>query len=102
VHSRLYDHAVNQHVTKHNEQLEMKKALLNGVPMAKWEAEKMELGGPSKWVVDQRNAEGAGGTKERTKSRDGMIDLSGDAPINVLEYNPRYNFILEKIRFGGD
>ena len=103
VHTRLYDHAVNQQVTKHNEQLEMKKALLNGVPMAKWETERMEVGGgASKWVVDVKQAEGTMGNRERNKSRDGMIELGGEAPINVLEYNPKYNFILEKIRFGGD
>jgi hypothetical protein len=99
VHERLYDHAINQHVTKHNEQLEMKKALLNGVPMAKWEQERMSADGASKWVADARNKEGTNAQRERNKSRDGMIELSGEAPINVLEYNPKYNFILEKIRF---
>ena len=103
VHARLYDHAINHHVTKHNEQLEMKKSLLNGVPMAKWEAVKMEVGGESGWVKEVREGEGRK-VRERGESKDGsgMIGDGAEAPINVLEYNPKYNFILEKIRFGGE
>ena len=79
----------------------MKRSLLQGIPQAKWESSKMSVdGSPASWVQQARETSNAAANRERLKSRDGMIDLSGEAPINVLEYNPKYNFILEKIRFG--
>jgi len=99
VHSRLYEKAVEQQVNKHNEQLEIKKKLLKEVPQKKWETEKMTSGGgPASWV--QASKTFGGDCKNRSFSQDNMIDDSLDPPINVLEYDPKYNFILEKIRFG--
>ena len=98
MHSRLYEKAVEQHVNKHNEQLELKKKLLHHVPTKSWETEKRSAGGPAAWVQSARMADSG---KNRSFSQDNMIDDSPEPPINVLEYNPKYNFILEKIRFSG-
>ena len=98
VHRRLYEDAVKSHVTKHNKQLEYKERSLKGVPSKAWETEKMVHGGPSPWVLKMRAQENKG---NRSFSQDTFIDDSGEPPINVLEYHPKYNFILEKIRFGG-
>jgi hypothetical protein len=96
VHSRLYEKAVEQHVNKHNEQLVLKKRLLKEVPQKKWETERMHGAGPAAWVQSAK-----ADVKNRSFSQDTMIDDSLDPPINVLEYDPKYNFILEKIRFSG-
>ena len=98
VHRRLYEEAVKAHVTKHNEQLELKQTLLKAVPSKAWETEKMVHGGASPWVLKMR---ARGNKGSRSFSQDTFIDDSGEPPINVLEYHPKYNFILEKIRFGG-
>ena len=98
VHRRLYEEAVKAHVTKHNEQLELKSTFLKSVPTKAWEGEKMVHGGASPWVLKQRAQENKA---NRSFSTDTFIDDTGEPPINVLEYHPKYNFILEKIRFGG-
>jgi hypothetical protein len=96
VHSRLYEKAVEQNINKHNEQLDLRKRLLKEVPQKKWETERMQGSGPAAWVQSARSD-----VKNRSFSQDTMIDDSLDPPINVLEYDPKYNFILEKIRFSG-
>lgn len=99
MHRRLYEEACKKHVIQHNEQLELKKTLLKSVPQKAWENEKMVHGGASPWVVKSRQNDSM--AKNRSFSQDTFIDDTGEPPINVLEYNQKYNFILEKIRFGG-
>ncbi|GMH51096.1 hypothetical protein TrVE_jg4069 [Triparma verrucosa] len=99
VHRRLYEEACKKRVIQHNEQLELKKTLLKSVPQKAWENDKMVHGGASPWVVKSRQTDSM--AKNRSFSQDTFIDDTGEPPINVLEYNQKYNFILEKIRFGG-
>jgi len=97
VFGRLYDHAVDKHVRKHNEQAELRRNLVQNVPEAEWESQVRKVGEASETVRRQMEAE----WKEKPRREGAMIDDSEDHPINVLEFDTKYSFILEKISFSG-
>jgi len=98
VFGRLYDTAVEKYVRKHNEQAELRRSLVQGVPEAEWESQKRMVGQASETVRRQMEKEWA----EKPRREGAMIDDSEDHPINVLEFDTKYSFILEKISFGGN
>lgn len=86
VYTRLYDSAQQSQITKHNEQVQLLSNFTKDMVLSKKETITRKLDGTAaSWVLDRKN----------TKKRDSCVPL--EAQVNVLEYSPALDFILEKL-----
>mmetsp|Transcript_64984 Transcript_64984/g.89282 ORF Transcript_64984/g.89282 Transcript_64984/m.89282 type:complete len:410 (-) Transcript_64984:366-1595(-) len=86
VYSRLYDNAQESQITKHNEQVQLLSNFTKDMVLKKQETISWKGDGTAaSWVLDRK----------ASKKRESSIPL--EAQVNVLEYSPALDFILEKL-----
>ena len=97
VHKRLYDSAVKKNIQKHNEQIDLRRKLLKELPEKAWEKEKIDDSGVASWMrKSMKPVDGEG--KVRSFSTEDLVESEEKNFVNVLKYNTKFDFILEKIQ----